>query len=324
MKVIFMGTPDFAVATLDALVKAGYEIPLVITQPDRPKGRHGEAQKSDVRIAAERYGIPVATPERIRKDEALKDEMRALAPDVIVVTAFGQILPKDILEIPKYGCVNVHASLLPKYRGAAPVQWAVLNGDAESGVTTMQMDEGLDTGDILMMKRIPLDQKETGGTLFDKLAKLGGELIVETLEGLAAGSITPVAQDASRATKVGLFTKTSGRIDWTEDAAVIERKIRGLNPWPSAYSFLGGKQLKLWDADVLTDEECKQYPLPEVAVMMPERDATMPEGTKAGHVYADQKMLVVRCGHGALRIRELQLEGKKRMKAEDFLRGHRF
>ena len=147
MKVIFMGTPDFAVATLDALVKAGYEIPLVITQPDRPKGRHGEAQKSDVRIAAEGYGIRVATPERIRKDEALKAEMRALAPDVIVVTAFGQILPKDILEIPKYGCVNVHASLLPKYRGAAPVQWAVLNGDAESGVTTMQMDEGLDTGD---------------------------------------------------------------------------------------------------------------------------------------------------------------------------------
>ena len=324
MKVIFMGTPDFAVTTLDALVKAGYEIPLVITQPDRPKGRHGEAQKSDVRIAAEGYGIRVATPERIRKDEALKAEMRALAPDVIVVTAFGQILPKDILEIPKYGCVNVHASLLPKYRGAAPVQWAVLNGDAESGVTTMQMDEGLDTGDILMMKRIPLEAKETGGSLFDKLAKLGGELIVETLEGLEAGSITPVPQDASQATKVGLFTKTSGRIDWTEDAVVIERKIRGLNPWPSAYSFLGGKQLKLWDADVLTDAECKQYPLPEVAVMMPERDRTMPEGTKAGHVYADQKMLVVRCGRGALCIRELQLEGKKRMKAEDFLRGHRF
>lgn len=204
------------------------------------------------------------------------------------------------------------------------MQWAVLNGDAESGVTTMQMDEGLDTGDILMMKRIPLEAKETGGTLFDKLAKLGGELIVETLEGLEAGSITPVPQDASQATKVGLFTKTSGRIDWTEDAVVIERKIRGLNPWPSAYSFLGGKQLKLWDADVLTDAECKQYPLPEVAVMMPEQDRTMPEGTKAGHVYADQKMLVVRCGRGALLIRELQLEGKKRMKAEDFLRGHRF
>ncbi len=324
MKIVFMGTPDFAVATLDALAAAGHELPLVITQPDRPKGRHGEVQKSDVRAAAERYGIPVATPERIRKDEGLKERLRTIAPDVIVVTAFGQILPKDILDIPKYGCVNVHASLLPKYRGAAPVQWAVLNGDAESGVTTMQMDEGLDTGDILLEKRIPLDPKETGGSLFDKLAKLGGELILETLDGLQAGTLTPTPQDASKATKVGLFTKTSGRIDWQEDAVVIERKIRGLNPWPSAYSFLNGKQLKFWDADVLTEEDCKKYAIPEVARLMPDRNETLPETMRAGRVYADQRQLIVRCGKGALRIHELQLEGKKRMKTEDFLRGHRF
>lgn len=325
MKIVFMGTPDFAVATLDALEKAGYEIPLVITQPDRPKGRHGEAQKSDVRLAAEHYGIPVATPERIRRDEELKARLRDLAPDAIVVTAFGQILPKDILEIPKYGCINVHASLLPKYRGAAPVQWAVLNGDAESGVTTMQMDEGLDTGDILMVKRISLDPKETGGTLFDKLAKLGGELIVETLEALQAGTAVRTPQNGAEATKVGLFTKTSGLVDWTAPAAVIERKIRGLNPWPSAYTFLNGKQLKLWDGDVLPEEALAQDRLPEVAVCTKTRDAASTDAADVpGAVYADTKKMIIRCGEGLLRINELQLEGKKRMKTEDFLRGHRF
>lgn len=323
LKIVFMGTPDFAVATLDALEKAGYEIPLVITQPDRPRGRHGEAQKSDVRIAAEHYGIPVATPERIRKDEELKARLRALQPDAIVVTAFGQILPKDILEIPKYGCINVHASLLPKYRGAAPVQWAVLNGDAESGVTAMQMDEGLDTGDILMMKRILLDPKETGGSLFDKLAKLGGELIVETLEALQAGTAVRTPQDPAAASKVGLFTKTSGQIDWTAPAVQIERQIRGLNPWPSAYTYLGGKQLKLWDADVRSEEALENGALTEAAVCTGERAAEPSEGT-AGRVYADPKRMLIRCGEGVLEIRELQLEGKKRMKTEDFLRGHRF
>ena len=325
LKIVFMGTPDFAVATLNALEKAGYDIPLVITQPDRPKGRHGEAQKSDVRIAAENYGIPVATPECIRKDEELKARLRSIAPDAIVVTAFGQILPKDILEIPKYGCVNVHASLLPKYRGAAPVQWAVLNGDPESGVTTMQMDEGLDTGDILMVKRLPLDPKETGGSLFEKLAKLGGELIVETLEALAAGTAVRTPQNSAEATKVGLFTKTSGQIDWTTPASAIERKIRGLNPWPSAYTFLGGKQLKLWDADVLPEEALAQGELPLVSICTQARDAapTM-EADVPGCVYADAQRMILRCGEGLLEIRELQLEGKKRMKTEDFLRGHRF
>lgn len=325
MKIVFMGTPDFAVATLNALEKAGYDIPLVITQPDRPKGRHGEAQKSDVRIAAENYGIPVATPECIRKDEELKVRLRSIAPDAIVVTAFGQILPKDILEIPKYGCVNVHASLLPKYRGAAPVQWAVLNGDPESGVTTMQMDEGLDTGDILMVKRLPLDPKETGGSLFEKLAKLGGELIVETLEALAAGTVVRTPQNSAEATKVGLFTKTSGQIDWTTPASVIERKIRGLNPWPSAYTFLGGKQLKLWDADVLPEGALAQGELPLVSICTQARDvAPTMEADVPGCVYADAQRMILRCGEGLLEIRELQLEGKKRMKTEDFLRGHRF
>ncbi|WP_036610543.1 methionyl-tRNA formyltransferase [Oribacterium sp. P6A1] len=325
MKVIFMGTPDFAVSTLEYLYKAGHEISLVVTQPDRPKGRHGEAQKSDVRIAAEKLNIPVITPVKIRSDEEAKQLLREQAPDVIVVTAFGQILPQDILDIPKYGCINVHASLLPKYRGAAPIQWAVLNGDEESGVTTMMMDAGLDTGDILMTKKLRLDKKETGGSLFDKLAALGGELIVETLEALEKGTLTRTPQDASLATKVGLFTKSSGLIDWSRPAVEIERQIRGLNPWPSAYSFLSGKQLKLWDADVLTSGNIKDYDLQEISVLTSDRETDKADSEKSAKLFSDRKKyLIAACGDDYLMLNELQLEGKKRMTAEDFLRGYRF
>ncbi len=324
MRVVFMGTPDFAVSTLDALYKAGHEISLVVTQPDRPKGRHGEAQKSDVRIAAEELGIPVITPQKIRSDEEAKSLLAAQSPDVIVVTAFGQILPQDILDLPKYGCINVHASLLPKYRGAAPIQWAVLNGDEESGVTTMQMDAGLDTGDILLTKKLKLDPKETGGSLFDKLASLGGELIVETLAALEEGNLTPTPQDPAKATKVGLFTKSSGLINWADPAIRIERQIRGLNPWPSAYTFLSGKQLKLWDSDVVSEDDLKAYDLKEVAILDSSRDAAESDPAKAGRLLADQKHLIARCGENYLQINELQLEGKKRMRAEDFLRGYHF
>ena len=345
MRIIFMGTPDFAVATLEALIKAGHEVVLTVTQPDRPKGRHGELQKSDVRIAAEKHGIPVITPVRIRKDEEAKETMRWLKPDVIVVTAFGQILPKDILEMPKFGCINVHASLLPKYRGAAPIQWSILNGDTETGVTTMLMDEGLDTGDILMVKKLAIAPKETGGSLFDKLAVLGGELIVETLDALEAGTLTRTKQDGTKATKVGLFTKESGNIDWTESGIVIERKIRGLNPWPSAYTYLLGKQLKIFDADVLPEDAVGNIPAVALASSVKENgDETRNQkkiGVTANHitradagagradalpgtVYADQKALLIRTGDGVLRLNVLQLEGKTQMKAEDFLRGHRF
>lgn len=323
MKVIFMGTPDFAVSTLDALHKAGHEITLVVTQPDRPKGRHGEAQKSDVRIAAEKLGIPVITPLKIRSDEEAKHILKEQAPDVMVVTAFGQILPQDILDIPKYGCINVHASLLPKYRGAAPIQWAVLNGDTESGVTTMMMDAGLDTGDILLTKKLKLDAKETGGSLFDKLAVLGGELIVETLDRLEKGTLSRTPQDPALATKVGLFTKSSGLIDWSEPADKIERQIRGLNPWPSAYSFLSGKQIKIWDSDVVNDIKLKEYDLTEVGQLDYRRDSS-DDSTKSGRILTDYRHLIIACGENHLQINELQLEGKKRMKAEDFLRGYRF
>ncbi|SDZ87395.1 methionyl-tRNA formyltransferase [Oribacterium sp. KHPX15] len=325
MKVIFMGTPDFAVSTLEALYKAGHEISLVVTQPDRPKGRHGEAQKSDVRIAAESHSIPVITPLKIRNDEEARKLLKDLSPDVIVVTAFGQILPQDILDIPKYGCVNVHASLLPKYRGAAPIQWAVLNGDRETGVTTMQMDAGLDTGDILLTRKIALDPKETGGSLFDKLAVLGSELIVETLDKIADGSITRTPQDHDAATKVGMFTKSFGLIDWSGPAATIERKIRGLNPWPSAYTFLSGKQLKLWDGDVVSKEYFDAGAFEEAAVLTSDRTPENSDKSTEGRLFTDHKKnLIAVCGEDFLKINELQLEGKKRMTAADFLKGYRF
>ncbi len=333
MKIVFMGTPDFAVATLQALVTAGHEVCLVMTQPDRPKGRHGELQKSDVRIAAEKYGIPVRTPLRLRKDAEAIAELKALQPDAIVVTAFGQILPKEVLEIPRLGCINVHASLLPKYRGAAPIQWAVLNGDAESGVTTMMMNEGLDTGDILMTEKLTLNPKETGGSLFDRLAVLGGDLIVKTLVALAAGNCPRTPQDDAKASKVSVFTKTFGLISWAESAVVLERKVRGLNPWPSAYTYLSGKQLKLWDTAVCGN-------LPEGSRLLGRADLeksravlekagdpgekTLDWKEAEGSFYTDGTGLYVQTGEAYLQILELQLEGKKRMKAPDFLRGYKW
>lgn len=316
-----MGTPDFAAVTLEYLYNAGHTIALVVTQPDRPKGRHGEPQKSDVRIAAEKYGIPVITPDRIRRDEAAKDAMRAVGADVCVVTAFGQILPEDVLNIPKYGCINVHASLLPKYRGASPIQWAVLNGDEESGVTTMQMDIGLDTGDILLQKRLKLDPRETGGSLFDRLAVLGGETIVETLALLEEGKLTRTPQDHEAATKVGQFTRSSGLIDWSRPAKEIDCRIRGLNPWPSAYSFLNGRQLKIWDAEVVSASAvCGE----KKAVLVSDAEREDTGETETGALYQDGSTLYVRCGQDALRLTVIQLEGKKRMETADFLRGYRF
>lgn len=326
MNIVFMGTPDFAVQTLRALYAAGHNISMVVTQPDKPRGRHGTLQRSEVAKEAELLGLSVMTPERIRTDAAAKELLRVLAPDVIVVTAFGQILPQDVLDIPKYGCINVHASLLPKYRGAAPIQWAILNGDAVSGVTTMQMNAGLDTGDILEQRILTLDKEETGGSLFDKLALLGGELVVHTLKELEAGRITPVPQDDAFATKVTTFTKESGRIDWTKSAAELERKVRGLNPWPSAFTTLRGKTLKLWDTDVV--EETALASMRVVAQLggtetEAPKDAALCEA-EAGALATDGKRMAVRCGEGWLLLNEVQLEGKKRMPAADFLRGHSF
>ena len=301
MRVIFMGTPDFAVGTLQAIKEAGHEIAAVVTQPDKPVGRGKELRMPPVKEKALEYGLKVYQPEKVRVPEFV-EVLRDLKPDVIVVVAFGQLLPESILTLPKFGCVNVHASLLPRYRGAAPIQWAVINGDEETGVTTMQMDKGLDTGDILMVKKYRLLPEETGGSLFDRLSILGAELLTDTLKGLEEGTVTGVKQqgESDYAPKLD---KTTGKIDFTQPAAVIERLIRGLNPWPTAYTFYKGKSLKLWSA------ELADTPATDI---------------KPGCIYEVTKdSFTVMCGDGGLVIKELQLEGKKRMDTASFLRGMR-
>ncbi len=300
MRTIFMGTPDFAVGTLKALIDSRHEILAVVTQPDKPKGRGKAMQFTPVKEVAVEACLPVFQPVKVREPEFV-ERLRALKPDVIVVVAFGQIIPGSILEIPVYGCVNVHASLLPKYRGAAPIQWAVINGEEKSGVTTMQMDAGLDTGDMLLSREVVLDKEETGGSLFDKLSAVGAELLIETLKELEAGHLKPVKQQVESPTPyAAMMTKEMGSIDWNKDAAAIERLVRGLNPWPSAYTRLGGKTLKIWRAAVKEEES----------------------GLAPGTVIGAKKSLSVQTGKGILEILEVQLEGKKRMDADAFLRGY--
>lgn len=298
MKIVFMGTPDFAVSTLESLVKGGHEVIAAVTQPDKPKGRGKAVQLTPVKEKAMEYDIPVYQPVKARDPEFV-ELLKGMNPDVIVVVAFGQLLPKAILDIPKYGCVNVHASLLPKYRGAAPIQWAVIDGEEVSGVTTMLMDEGLDTGDMLEKAEIVLDAKETGGSLFDKLSALGGELILSTLEKMENGTITRTPQGESTTSYAKMLKKTMGEIDWSMEAVKIERLIRGLNPWPSAYTSLKGKTVKIWSADVVAGNTTGN----------------------PGRVTVSKDKLLVECGEGFLSITELQLEGKKRMETAAFLRG---
>lgn len=300
MRVVFMGTPDFSVTTLDALVEAGHEVAAVITQPDKPKGRGKEILMTPVKEKALEYGIPVYQPVKVRAPEFV-EVLKELAPEIIVVAAFGQILSKEVLDIPVFGCVCVHASLLPKYRGASPIQYAVINGEAESGITTMMMDEGIDTGDILEQASIPLDRKETGGSLHDKLGLLGGKLIVSTLEKIRNGTAVRTIQPEDGVCYVKVIKKSMGNIDWSMDAAAIERLIRGLNPWPSAYTFFQGKTLKLWDAEAVTCEY---------------------EGVCGQVAEVSKTTLTVKCGKGALSVKVLQLEGKKRMDIDAFLRGY--
>ena len=300
MKLVYMGTPDFAVPPLTALVEAGHEVAAVVTQPDKPKGRGKAVLMTPVKEKALSYGIPVYQPARVKKDEEFLKTLREINPDAIVVAAFGQILPKEILELPKYGCVNIHASLLPKYRGAAPIQWAVIDGEKESGITTMMMDVGLDTGDMLDRTVIPLAEDETGGSLFEKLSRAGGPLILKTLEALENGTAVRTKQPEEGATYAGMLDKSLGNIDWTQSAAKIERLIRGLNPWPSAYTGYKGKTMKLWAADVLKGTF---------------------EGVPGEIIKVEKERFLVRTGDGALAVKELQLEGKKRMDAASVLRG---
>lgn len=301
MKVIFMGTPEFSVGTLEALIEAGHEIVLAVTQPDKPKGRGKEMQLTPVKECALAHGIEVYQPRKIRDPECV-EELRKYEADVIVVIAFGQILPKEILEMTKYGCINVHASLLPKYRGAAPIQWSVINGEEVTGVTTMQMDEGLDTGDMILKTEIPMDAEETGGTLHDKLAEAGAKLCVETLKAVEDGTAVFTKQGESPTAYAKMLDKKLGDIDWKKTAAEIERLIRGLNPWPSAYTSWENKVMKIWRAEVTETENNKTEPGTVIKV---EKDG-----------------FTIQCGENGLKILELQIPGKKRMDAGAFLRGY--
>ncbi len=300
MRVIFMGTPDFAVGTLEEIIKAGHEVALVVTQPDKPKGRKGELCPPPVKECALAHNIPVFQPDRIRKPENLAEFLKTDA-DMIVVAAFGQILPKEVLDHPKYCCINVHASLLPKYRGAAPIQWSVINGDEETGVTIMRMDVGLDTGDIITQAALPITEEETGGSMFDKLAELGAKLCVSTMEMIEKGEATFTPQEEELATHVGMISKDFGIIDFTKTAKEIECLIRGLNPWPSAFTKLNGKTFKIWKAKVL--DETSDYAPGTICELGKNR-------------------MKIQTGDGVLSLEEVQLEGKKRMDIVSFLNGN--
>lgn len=300
MRVIFMGTPEFSVGTLQAIYEAGHEVCLVVTQPDKPKGRGHAMQYTPVKEYAMEKGIEVFQPIKIREAEAV-EKLKSYQADIIVVVAFGQILSKDILEMCPYGCINVHASLLPKYRGAAPIQWVIIDGEKESGVTIMQMNEGLDTGDMISKVVVPIEEKETGGSYHDKLALAGAKLCVETMKEMEAGSAVRTPQEDAASCYAKKLTKELGLIDFKREAVEIERLIRGLNPWPSAYTSLDGKTLKVWQADVIE----KEY-----------------EGKPGMIVEKTKKSLIVKTAKGALAITELQLAGKKRMTTESFLLGY--
>ena len=300
MRVIFMGTPDFAVGALEEIIKAGHEVVLVVTQPDKPKGRGKAMQYTPVKECALAHGIEVFQPVKVKEPENI-EVLRKHQPDIIIVAAFGQIVPKSILDMPKYGCINIHASLLPKYRGAAPIQWAVINGEDVTGVTIMRMNEGIDTGDMIAKKTVRLAEDETGGSLFDKLAQVGAQLCVETMDIIEAGKAEYIPQNNEEATHTSMIRKELGLIDWNKSAVEIERLIRGLNPWPSAHTNLSGKTFKIWKAKVVSEENTYE-------------PGCICRIDKAG--------MYVQTGKGILLLTEVQMEGKKRMDADAFLRGY--
>lgn len=300
LRILFMGTPDFAAATLQALLNGPDKVVAVVTQPDRPKGRGKKLSPPAVKVLAQEAHLPILQPTKI-KTEDFAEELSSYAPDLIVVTAYGRILPPTILEIAPYGCINVHGSLLPAHRGAAPIQWALINDDKEVGVTIMQMDEGMDTGDILLRAAITPDEQETAGTLFPKLAEFGGKTLLEAIELLKQDKLPATPQDHSRATVAPMLKKEDGLIDWNKSAREIHCLIRGLDPWPSAYCFLDGKRFRLFAPEVL------------------HQDSDAKPGTL---LKADKRGLLFATGRDCLLIKEVQPEGKKRMAIEPFLCGH--
>lgn len=312
MRIIYMGTPDFAVAPLKALISK-HQVLCVVSQPDKQKGRGKKVLFPPVKEAAALADIPVLQPESA-KDRDFIEEIRRYEPELIVVAAFGRILPEELLKIPVYGCVNIHASLLPKYRGAAPVQYMIMNGESEAGVTTMLMDAGLDTGDMLLSSSVLIGEKETYGSLLEKLSKIGAELILETIERIEKGTIDKTPQDNAAASYAGMIKKEMGLMDFTKPAAQLERLIRAFNPWPGSYTGLHGKTLKIWDADVVTLAQIKEWDK--------ENSLSVWKFLPGQVVMLSKQGMVVATGMDFLLLRQVQLEGKKRMDCGAFLRGY--
>ena len=298
LRIVFMGTPAFACPSLQRLIERGDEILAVVTQPDRPKGRGQQLMPPPVKVMAEQHGIPVMQPPKVRVPEFI-EIMKELSPDLIVVVAFGQILPKGLLDIPHYGCINVHASLLPRYRGAAPINWCIINGETETGVTTMQMDVGLDTGDMLIRTTIPIDPDEDASSLHDRLAVTGAETLAETLDLLADNKLHPEKQDDALSCYAPMLKKDDGRIDWIKGAESIRNMVRGMAPWPGAFTYLDGNTLKICHAALGRDS-----------------------GSPGTVLRVERSGLEVACGSGSIIIEELQLEGRKRLTAAQFLSGY--
>ena len=303
MKLVFCGTPAFAVPTLKLALRAGYDVPLVVTQPDRPVGRDQVLTAPPVKTAAMEAGIRVAQPEKIKSNAEFRAELEAIQPDAILVVAYGRIIPRWMLDLPRLGNLNLHASLLPKYRGAAPVQWAIANGEGSTGTTTMRLDEGLDTGDILLQRELAIAPDMLATDLFPRLAEMGADLMMETLRGLEAGTLVPRKQDEAKATLARLLTRDDGRMDFAQPAMTLYNRWRGFQPWPGAWTMLGGKKLV-------------------VHRMLP----TEVRGTRAdspGELLVEQGTMFAACGDGTwLELVEVQPEGKRRMTAGEFLRGH--
>lgn len=302
MKVIFMGTPEFAVPTLNMLHTKGHEVVLVVTQPDKPSGRGKKLRKSKVKEAAEELGLPVFQPEKIKSKENI-DVLKQYNPDVIVVVAYGQLLNKELLELPKYGCINVHASLLPKLRGAAPLNWAIINGEEKTGVTTMKMDTGLDTGDMLLKTEVKIDEEMNVGMLHDILMYKGAELLVETLEKLENNQIVPEKQQDLVSDYAAMLNNENRRINWNLPAENIHNLIRGLSPWPTAFLMLDGKKIKIYESEFTEDKT----------------------GHPAGYVIrADNSGIYVAAGEGTVILKEIQMPGKNKMNVNAYMRGNKF
>jgi len=303
MKLVFCGTPAFAVPTLKLALRAGYDVPLVVTQPDRPVGREQTLTAPPIKTTAMEAGIPVVQPEKIRNNAEFRAQLEAIRPDAILVVAYGRIIPKWMLDLPRLGNLNLHASLLPKYRGAAPIQWAIANGEPATGATTMHLDEGLDTGDILLQRELTIAPDMTSVDMFPLLAEMGADLMMETLRELDAGAITAVRQDHTKATSAPILTREDGRMDFSQPAMTLYNRWRGFQPWPGAWSTLGGKKF--------TVHRLLPTELRGARRMEP------------GQILAEQGTLFVACADGSwLELVEVQLEGKRRMTAGDFLRGH--